>query len=304
MKPEIRKHYFLEKYVIITPGRTKRPRGTIAKAMIVPERTCPFCPNSVEKQLIIKGYPNLKNWRYLAIKNKFPVVELDNSNSYGQHEVVIDTPDHLPELAQFKLNELVGLLDVYKDRTRELSKIKDIEYVLVFKNEGGKAGASLVHAHSQIFASKILPPDLVDEQAAAKKYKAEKKHCPYCVIIKKEESGPRVIFADSEIVAFCPYAPEFHYEVWILPRRHLDNIVELNKKETISFAKALKKVLVKLFTINAEYNFFLHQVVHDPDQHFYLKIQPRESIWAGIELGSGIIVNSMPPEKAANFYRK
>lgn len=304
MRAEIRKHYFLEKYVIITPGRAKRPRGTIAKAVIVPERTCPFCPGKAENQLIIKGYPSLKNWRYLAIKNKFPAVEIDNPRAYGQHEVIVDTPEHLPELSQFSTDELTGLLEVYKDRTRELSKIKEIEYILVFKNEGGKAGASLIHAHSQVFASKILPPDIINEQTEARKYKAAKGNCPYCDIIKKEEKSSRFICANSEIIAFCPYASEYHHEAWILPRRHVDNITDLNQKETESFAKAIKKILVKLFTLNAEYNFFLHQIIHDHDQHFYLKIQPRESVWAGIELGSGIVVNSMSPEEAAKFYRE
>jgi len=304
MKSEIRKHYFLDKYVIIAPGRGKRPRGTIAKAVIIPERSCPFCPGKVEKDLLIKAYPSQKNWHYLALKNKYPVVTLDNPKAYGQHEVIVDTPDHLKELAQFSLEEMVGLLEVYKDRIRELSKIKGIEYILVFKNEGGKAGATLVHAHSQIFASKIVPPDVVEEGAAAKKYEAEKGICPYCDILKKEEKGPRKIFANKEIVAFCPYASFYHYEAWILPRRHLDNITNLTKKETFSFARVLKKILIKLFTLNVEYNFFLHQIIHDSNQHFYLKIQPRESIWAGIELGSGIIVNSLSPEKAAMIYRK
>lgn len=304
MKSEIRKHYFLEKYVIITPGRAERPRDTIAKAVIVPERTCPFCPGKVEKQLIVRGYPSSKNWRYLAIKNKYPVVELNNPKAYGQHEVIVDTPDHFKELAQFSVEELVGLIEVYKDRTKELSKIKDIEYILVFKNYGGKAGASLVHAHSQVFASKILPPDVVEEQAETKRYKAANGNCPYCDILKKEEKSPRLVWANSEIVAFCPYASEFHHEIWILPRHHLDNITELNNNETLSFAKTLKKIMVKLFTLNAEYNFFLHQIIRDTDQHFYLKIQPRESVWAGIELGSGIVVNSMAPEEAAKFYRK
>ncbi len=304
MKNEIRKHYFLDKYVIITPGRAKRPKGTIAKAVIIPERTCPFCPDKIEKDLIIKGYPSLKNWRYLALLNKYPVVTLDNQKAYGQHEVIVETPSHLKELAQFKVEELVGLLEVYKDRTKELAKIKDIEYILIFKNEGGKAGATLIHAHSQVFASKILPPDVVEEQTAIRKYKAEKGICPYCHILKKEEKGPRRIFSNKEVVAFCPYASQYHYEAWILPRRHVDNIVDLTKKETISFALALKKILVKIFTLNLEYNFFLHQIVHDPDQHFFLKIQPREATWGGIELGSGIVVNSLSPEKAAQFYRK
>jgi len=304
MKSEIRKHYFLEKYVIITPGRAERPRGTIAKAVIVPERSCPFCPEHLEGQFIVKAYPSLKNWRYLALKNKYPAIELENPKAYGQHEVIVDTPDHFQEPSQFSQEELVGLLEVYKDRTKELAKIKDIEYILVFKNEGGKAGASLIHSHSQVFASKIVPPDIIEEQAQAKKYKTSNGNCPYCDILVKEEKDVRLVYADKEVIAFCPYASGFHHEVWILPRRHVDNITRLTEKETASFAKAIKKVLVKLFILNAEYNFFLHQVVSDPDQHFYLKIQPRESVWAGVELGSGIIINSVAPEEAAKFYRE
>lgn len=305
MKSEIRKHYFLEKYVIITPGRAQRPRGTIAKAVIIPERNCPFCPKGLKDQAIVKAFPSLKNWRYLVIKNKYPAIELDNPKAYGQHEVIIDTPDHFQEPSQFSQEELIGLLNVYKNRTEELSKIKDIEYILVFKNEGGKAGASLIHAHSQVFASKIIPPDIVEEQAQAKKYKSANGHCPYCDILAKEEKEKeRLVYADNELAVFCPYAPEFHHEIWILPRRHVDNITQLTDKELASFAKAIKKVLIKLFALNAEYNFFMHQLVYDCDQHFYLKIQPRESVWAGIELGSGIVINSVSPEEAAKFYRE
>jgi len=52
------------------------------------------------------------------------------------------------------------------------------------------------------------------------------------------------------------------------------------------------------------FNFFLHQIISDRDQHFYLKIQPRDSVWAGVELGSGLVVNSISPEIAAKFYRE
>ena len=114
----------------------------------------------------------------------------------------------------------------------------------------------------------------------------------------------RKIFEDKFIAAFTPYASEYHYEAWIFPKRHLDNITKLNDEEFKSFAKALKIILLKLQKLDLSFNYFLHQVVSNRDQHLYLKIQPRDSVWAGIELGSGLVINSVPPEEAAEYYRK
>ncbi|MDD4996195.1 MAG: galactose-1-phosphate uridylyltransferase [Patescibacteria group bacterium] len=305
---EIRKDYFLNRYVIITPTRSKRPRET----KIIPAfenkkiKDCPLCPGQIKKNLIIKSYPSFKKqpWSVMVIKNKYPIVSLTNQKSYGQHEVVIETPDHSKELSRLSLKEIINLLNVYQDRTKELSKIKKINYILIFKNYGGKAGASLTHAHSQIFCSEVLPPDLREEFQFMRQYQKKHKTCPYCDIIRKEEKGPRKIYSNKEMIAIAPYSSAYHYETWIFPRRHLDNIVDLNKKEIISLAIFLKKILTKLFKINIPYNFFLHQVISEKNQHFYLKIQPRESIWGGLELGSGLVVNSLSPEKAASFLRK
>ena len=92
--------------------------------------------------------------------------------------------------------------------------------------------------------------------------------------------------------------------MWIFTKRHLDNITKLNNQEFKSFAKVLKKILLKLKKLDLSFNFFLHQIISDKNQHFYLKIQPRDSIWAGVELGSGLVINSIPPEDAAKFYRE
>jgi len=306
MLSEIRKDYFLNKYVIITPGRVKRPRSVLTKTTSIKSKFCPFCPAGVEKNLVIKTYPSIKNkpWSVMVLKNKYPVVTLKNYKSYGQHEVIIETPEHNRELSELNSKEITNLLNVFKDRTRELSKNPKINYVLIFKNEGGGAGASLNHAHSQVFSSQILPPDLTEEFEHMRSYQKEHKKCPYCDIIKKEEKSPRRIYADKQIVAFAPYASSYHYEAWIFPRRHLDNITNLNEKETSVMANVLKKILTKIYKINISYNFFLHQVVSEKNQHFYLKIQPREAVWGGLELGSGLVVNSLAPEKAAAFLRK
>lgn len=305
LKSEIRKVYFLNKYVVITPGRAKRPRDIKEETLIKRTGECFFCPGRYEKDLFVKQFGGKgDNWDVLVLKNKFPAVTLDNKKAYGYQEVIVDTPNHAKVLADLPVSHIRKLLKVYVDRTNEISKIKNIEYVLIFKNEGSKAGASIVHDHSQVFATKVLPPDVKEELILADNYEKEYGRCAYCDIIKKEKDSPRRIYEDKNVVAFAPYASEYHYEAWIFTKRHLDNITKLKSAELLSFASALKIILSKLDSLNLSYNYFFHQVIENGNQHFYLKIQPRDSIWAGVELGSGLVINSVPPEEAAKFYRK
>jgi UDPglucose--hexose-1-phosphate uridylyltransferase len=198
---------------------------------------------------------------------------------------------------------LEKVIEMYAKRTREISLNPEIDYILCFKNQGPKSGASIPHAHSQVFASKLLPPDIAEELNLMDDYKAKHQSCPYCDVIAKEAKSERFIWEDENVIAIAPYASEYHYEAWIFTRRHLDNITKLSDREIASFAKAYHLILQKLYQMDLSFNAFLHQVISDRDQHFYFKIQPRDSIWAGVELGSGLIINTVPPEDAASFYR-
>ncbi len=300
---EIRKAYLLNKYVLITPGRAARPRDIKEQTIIKRSGSCVFCPENIDKTKVADEISGDKNWSVLSLKNIFPAVSLNNKKAYGTQEVIIETTDHNKELAELPVSHIEKVLEMYARRTADIEKIKKINYILCFKNQGSKAGASKVHAHSQVFATEILPPDIEEELTLARQYSHKHRSCSYCDTIKKEIKSPRKIFEDEHTAAFAPYASEYHYEAWIFTKRHLDNISKLNVSEIKSFAKALKKILLKLHKLNLSYNFFLHQVVSEKDQHFYLKIQPRDSIWAGVELGSGLVINSMPPEEAAKYYR-
>lgn len=303
-KSEIRKDYFLEKYVIITPTRAKRPRDIKEQTVINRDGTCYFCPEKIDWNNVIDFMGSKNNWEVLAINNIFPAVTLNNKKAYGKQEVIIDTPSHTADLGDLPTKEIEKVLKMYSRRTIALSKNKNIDYILCFKNQGSKAGASMVHAHSQIFATAILPPDIKKELEVAKDYKNSKGRCVHCDIIKKEMKGKRKIYSDKHVSAFAPYASAFHYEAWITTKRHVDNITGLNEQEIKSMAKILKKILTKLKSINLSFNYSLHQVVSNTDQHLTIKIEPRDSIWAGVELNSGLIINSVPPEEAARFYRK
>jgi UDPglucose--hexose-1-phosphate uridylyltransferase len=305
MKSEIRKDYIQDKYVIIAPRRSRRPNDVTVPADQTSKQfdeACQFCPGKLQG---IKGLYHLgtaKNWRVMVLANKFPAVTLNNPRAYGQQEVVIETPDHTRELEDLPLEHISDLLTVYAERTKAITKNKKIEYILIFKNNGGTAGASLQHAHSQIFATNFLPPHLVDKSQRQQAYKLDKGTCVYCDVIKKEKISPRLVWQDKNVIAFTPYASMFNYEIWIMPKRHIDNITELTAVEKLSWAKILKHSLKKISQLNLPYNYYFHQVIHDEDQHLYMKIVPRGSVWAGVEVGSGLIINPIAPEEAAKFY--
>lgn len=306
-KPEIRKDYIQEKYVIIAPRRSKRPNQfkkphhAVREYLSLPSI---FTREALrgEKSLLTVGAE--KNWIIKVLKNKFPIVDPSFPKAYGYHEVVIETPDPKPEFEDLTVKHISQILHVYGERTKTIMRDPRIQYVLIFKNNGGNAGASIQHAHSQIFATEFLPPHLLDKSQKQQEYKLKTGHCAFCDIIRQERKGPRVIFHDAHVIAFCPYASQHNYEVWVMPMRHVDNITLLNTAERDDWAKLLKRVLRKVSRLNLPYNFYFHQVVKDEDQHLYLKIVPRGSAWAGVEIGSGIIINPIAPEEAAKYYRK
>jgi len=306
-KSELRKDYIQDKYVIIAPRRGKRPHEVEAPKRINPYENpeeSVFHPSRIKNVKALHLVGRESSWKIKVIPNKFPAITLRNPQAYGTQEIVIETPDPNIELEDLPIGHIAKLLEVYAQRTEAIQKIKNIQYIIIFKNDGGKAGASISHAHSQIFATDFIPPHLQDKSLKALSYKLENGTEAYCDITKKEMQGPRAVWEDSRIACFTPYASMHNYECWIIPKRHVDNITQLNKRERESFAKILKHVLTRICELNLAYNYYFHQVVHDDNQHLYMKITPRGSMWAGVEIGSGIIINPIPPEDAAEFYRK
>lgn len=304
-KSEIREDYIHDRFVIVAPKRSQRPHDIIEhKEIPVKAKDCPFCQEvkRPSQRALYQTGPE-KSWEIKVIKNIFPIVSTDNPKVYGYHEIVIETPHHDKELAEFGEGHIVRMFGAYMQRIKTLTRDKKIVYILIFKNHGGKAGASLVHAHSQIFATSFIPPHIVDKLTRIENYRIKHGVCYYCQLIKKGIKSPRRIYADKYIAAFTPYASTYNYEVWIFPRRHVDNLTQLHFEELKSLAKVVKRIITKINKLNLPYNYYLHQVITDKTEHFYLRICPRKDVWAGIELSSRLIVNTVPPEEAAKFYR-
>jgi len=300
-KGQIRYNPLNGRSVIFAPKRSQRPNDIKKGAK---NTACPFCEENISPKQILSQIPSKGKWQTAAIKNIFPALSTDNKNAYGHQEIVIDSNKHYEDFADLSLKQIEMILSLFQLRSQKLKKDKKINYILCFKNQGGAAGASLKHIHSQIFASSVLPPDIIDERNRVALYQAENKNCPFCQLNAEEEAGPRNIYNDKNIIAFTPFASEFPYEVWIISRRHADNICLLRQAEIKSLAKALKLIANGLKNLDYDFNFFTHNDLDNPHQHFYLKIQPRPNIWAGVELGSGLIINPIFPEEAAKHYKK
>jgi UDPglucose--hexose-1-phosphate uridylyltransferase len=252
---------------------------------------------------IILAVPAKRRWTIAVVPNKYPAVSVTNRRAYGIQEVVIETPDPQKQLEELGERHIAQLLQIYAERTVAVTQIPNIEYVLIFKNSGGRAGASLTHSHSQIFATALVPPHLSDKSQKMKEYTRVFGSCVYCDVIRIESRGPRFVYRDGGVVAFTPFASMHNYEIWILPLRHIDNVTDLTARERFAWARILRKVLHRIGELGLPYNYYFHQIARDRDQHLYMKVTPRGSVWAGVEVGSGVILNPVAPEDAARYYR-
>jgi UDPglucose--hexose-1-phosphate uridylyltransferase len=300
-RPELRIDTIHDRSVIVAPKRGNRPHD-IPEEITVAPHDCPFCPVALHTKKVVTHAGHGSN-TITVIENGFPAVTLDNPKAYGYQEVIIETPAHNVELAELPVSHLDRLLALYQNRTRAIAKIKKMEYILIFKNHGGKAGASLVHAHSQIFSAGFVPPHIAQKLVNIRAYKIEHGACYYCDLLAKEKRGPRRILSNKYVTVIAPYVSHYPYEVWLFPTRHLDNITQLRTVERRAFATAMRQVIGKINTINLPYNYYLHQTLTDKDEHFYLRVAPRNQTWGGVEVGSRLVINQVAPEDAAKFYR-
>ncbi len=309
----IRKDYILDRWVYYATERKKRPRELKSVEVKDDKKRCFFCPSNEHLtppeigRVEYKGY-----WKLRWFLNKFPAVEkkgnaklkskkfFSEGNSYGVHEIIVETQHHKLQLADLPVQQIRELFEVYKFRIKELSRLKGIKYVDVFKNHGKDAGTSLIHSHSQIMALTQIPSLVREKIAAIKKYK----RCPYCEIVRHEAKSKRKIFNTKNIIAFAPFASRFNYEAWIFIKKHKKTMEELEENELMDLASTLKKILVKLKKINVSYNFYVHYSPVKENLHFHIEVCPRIATWGGFELSTNAVINSVMPEDAARFYRR
>ncbi len=329
--PELRRDPIVGRWVIIATERARRPTDFSRTPAAPQPSICPFCPGQEDKtprEVFVCGRPpaaapNSPGWKVRVVPNRFPALKIegeldrqaegiyDRMNGIGAHEVIIETPEHGRQLKDLSDGELTDVLCASKARILDLRNDLRFRYILLFKNHGHLAGASLDHAHSQLIALPVVPRQVSEEIEGARRHHDLKERCIFCDVVGQERRDrSRLVFENDEFVVFAPYAPRSPFELWIVPKRHESNF-EAEPKERLAFcAQALATTLRRLAAALGDpaYNFIVHsnplRDLSSPSYHWHLEVMPALSQVAGFEWGSGFHINPVPPEEAAEFLRK
>src|SRR5574341_838128 len=327
--PELRKDPVMGTWVIISSERSRRPFSFQNELIKATPGLCPFCPgNESHTPPEIISYrpngsqPNQPGWTLRVISNKYPalIVEgelhreviglYDKMHGVGAHEVGIETPEHNLNISEMTDEQARDVFWAYRERMLDLVKDLRLKYILVFKNQGEAAGASLEHPHSQLIATPIVPKRVMEELEGAKEYYNYKERCVFCDIIRQESTqGARMICENDDFIAIAPYAARFPFENWMMAKTHDPFFEDAQKHEYVDLSKLLRELLLRQEKVltNPPYNLMIHNSpLRETDgrhYHWHIEVLPKLTRVAGFEWGSGFYINPTPPEEAAKYLR-
>ncbi|MFC1509291.1 galactose-1-phosphate uridylyltransferase [Candidatus Omnitrophota bacterium] len=338
--PELRKDPIIGRWVIISVERAKRPSDFNVPHPVEKEAFCPFCEghekNTLPEVFAIRKKGSKKDtsgWHVRVIPNisqrfdekgmpkRRGVGMYDIMNPVGAHEMIIESPKHCSDIHELSNKQIELIIGTSVNRIVELNKDPRLKYCLLFKNHGLKAGGSKMtrHVRSQIIATPVTPTRVKEELRGSRFYYKFKDRCIFCDILNQElNDGSRIVMETKTMIAIAPYASRFPFEVWILPKKHCSDFIDIKNQEVKDLANVFKTVFSKLSKAlnDPPYNYMLHTAPFrhtkrpgywktiKEDYHWHIEITPRITNVAGFEWGSGFYINPTPPEEAAKYLRE
>ena len=336
--PELRKDPVIGRWVIIATERARRPEDFKIEKEKFPDELCPFCEGGEEHTppeifAVRKSgtKPNQPGWDVRVVSSIAPLLRKDGDlgrhgegmydlmNSIGAHEVVIETPKHIANIADLEEEQITKVIDCYVERFIQLEKDTRFKYALMFKNYGRPAGGGhLKHARSQLIATPVNLKRVKEELTGSAKYYEYKERCVFCDMIKQElKEKERLVIDIDGLIAISPFASRFPFEVWILPKDHSCDFFKIKPRHRRDLAGIIKKVMLKLKKAlnDPPYNYILHTAPFrrpkagfwktiEEDYHWHIEIMPRVTRVAGFEWGTGFYLNPTSPEAATKILRE
>ena len=322
--PEFRKDPTVDRWVIIATERAKRPVHREASDTAL----CPFCAGNESltppEVLVFRDQSDpsgLPNWTVRVVPNKYPALVPDGgglettSENYearigtGAHEVIIESPHHVTDVTLLSESQFGAVLRAYRSRIMELRTDKRFRYILIYKNQGTEAGATLEHVHSQLIAMPMIPKLILEEIETAKNYYQANRRCVFCDVIRQETAGERFVSGNARYLVICPFAPRFPYETWILPKQHASLFERNTQPDDVDLARILRETLIRLNRSlgSPAFNYFIHSNPLDQGEnntyHWHMEIIPKLIQVGGFEWGSGSYINTVTPEQSARSLR-
>ncbi len=331
---ELRKDPIIDRWVIIAAERGRRPTDFNRTPDPLKGAFDPFAPGNEGRtppEVAAWGRPdgaapNSSGWQVRVVPNKFPALSVegeldpkgvgmfDMANGVGAHEVIIEHPDGDWDFDQAQGDEMNLVLQAYVARINALREDKRYRYVIVFRNVGAQAGATLSHPHSQVMTVPILPKLIKEELEAARDYYERKERCLYADVLRQElESGERIVEQNEHFIVLSPFAARFPFEVKIFPRRQCHDFTLISEVEMESLGDVLSRTLrrYKKALNGPAYNMMLQTAPFvqpylgtiEKDFCWHIDILPRLTSVAGFEWGTGFYINPVSPESATQFLR-
>lgn len=328
---ELRRDPVLGRWVIVrtmepwTPDHYEKEDNSVKYAQASPfsEYRESMTPPEVEAIRAPGSSPNAPGWQVRVVPNKFPALKIegdldrhgmgifDMSNGIGAHEVLIETPDPAKQMADFTPEEIKNVLWMYQRRSLDLAKDKRFQYIVVFKNFGRSAGASVEHAHSQIIALPMIPKYVQEKLVSAREYFQYRGRSIFSdILLQEREEKNRIVTENDQYMAFCPFVSRYSFEISLFPKKEQTRFVHLKEDELQSLGQILLDVLRRLRTClgNPSFNFYLHvhpiHYAHEETFMWHMEIVPKLTRSTVFEWGTGFHVVFTPPEVAAKYLRE
>jgi len=332
---EFRKNLITNDWVMFAPSRASRPielKGAEKVNQIHEminrsdkKNDCPFCDNSEEaKKNYIITFGDKNNSEIVRVlANKYASLDRNiepiksfhhmhnHMQGFGIHDVIIDNPLHNKTIALLPKNELEILINAFKERYLQIQNMHHIRHVVVFKNQGYKAGGSLEHPHSQIYGLPVIPFQLRVRLNEMKKYYETHCNCMMCDMIKAEQKDKiRILHENDSFISFIPYAALSPYHVWIVPKQHQASFTKISDEQVEDFANIMKETFSMAFFAleNIDFNFIIQSLTEYKEGeeffHWYMSIIYHQKRRGGIEFAGGLFVNPLMPEDAAKHLQE
>jgi len=261
--------------------------------------------------------PDTPGWRVRVVPNLYPALapeaaapapdalpELFSAQpACGAHEVIVNAPQPVASLAELSADQVATAMDVWRLRMRAHA---EAAYVHLIVNERREAGASLPHTHAQLYALDFVPAAIARERERYGAYATRTMGGDLLADLVQEEvrRRERIVAIDDEAVAIAPWAARLPYQLMIAPRRPRARFEDDGPTGAALLHDVLGR-LARLLGASPPLNLWVRTAPRGTERFCWrIDVMPRLTHLAGLELGTGVHLNIVAPERAAAELRE